>query len=273
MNQLQISVVMPALNEEENIKGAALDVIHAFRALNIRGEIVIVNDGSTDGTREIAEALAREYSEIKVIHHDRPQGIGASFWDGAVNGRGDVVTMLPGDGENDASEILRYLPLAEHVDVVIPFVYNKEIRSSARRAVSKLYKSIINLSFGMLLNYMNGTVMYRRSALLTLNLKSKGFFYQTELLIKAIRKGYLYAEVPYALRNRAEGDSKALTLKSFRRLSRDYLKMLAAVYFDKEIRLGAGINKNTITATRRCELGLYTRPEPVLSPMRNSEQL
>jgi glycosyltransferase involved in cell wall biosynthesis len=227
----QISVVMPALNEEANLERAVTETIQAFEKLGIKGELVLINDGSRDRTAEIANSLKQRFPFIQVIHHDQPHGIGGSFWEGSQIAKGEAVTMLPGDGENDPVEILRYLPLMEQVDIIVPFVYNVEVRGRHRRWVSRTYKAIINLSFGLLLNYMNGTVVYRRSVLNSLSLNSRGFFYQTELLIKAIRKGYLYAEVPYALGTRSTGKSKALTLKSFFKLSRDYLHTVYSVYF------------------------------------------
>lgn len=230
MSTYDISVVMPALNEQANLERAVEETVEAFKKLEINGEIVLINDGSQDQTGAIGDRLAQKYSFIQVIHHARPNGIGGSFWEGAHKSRGDVVTMLPGDGENDPIEILRYLPLMKEVDIVVPFVYNLEVRGRRRRWISRLYKAIINLSFGMLLNYMNGTVMYRRSVLLSLTLKARGFFYQTELLIKAIRMGYLYAEVPYALGTRSSGKSKATTLKSLFRLMRDYLRTVYQIY-------------------------------------------
>ena len=231
MSAYEISVVMPALNEENNVELAITETLQAFAKLKINGEIVVINDGSKDRTGEILERLKRQNPEIQVIHHEQPHGIGGSFWEGAHAARGDVVTMLPGDGENDPIEILRYLPLMKEVDIIVPFVYNVEVRGANRRWVSRTYKAIINLSFGLLLNYMNGTVVYRKSVLQSLTLNSRGFFYQTELLIKAIRKGYLYAEVPYALGTRSSGRSTALTMKSFVKLSKDYLITVYSVYF------------------------------------------
>ncbi len=231
MTSYDISIVMPALNEEANVERAVTETAEAFAKLSIHGEIVLINDGSRDKTREIAERLKERYPFMQVIHHQTPHGIGASFWEGAHAARGDVVTMLPGDGENEPTEILRYFPLMKEVDIIVPFVYNVEVRGHSRRWVSRTYKAIINLSFGLLLNYMNGTVVYRKSVLQSLNLHARGFFYQTELLIKAIRMGYLYAEVPYALGTRSSGKSKALTLKSFYKLSRDYLHTVYSVYF------------------------------------------
>ena len=231
MANYDISVVMPALNEEANVERAVTETMDAFEQLGIHGEIVLVNDGSKDRTGDIGDALKLKYKNLHMIRHRVPHGIGGSFWEGAHASSGDVVTMLPGDGENDPLEILRYLKLMKEVDIVVPFVYNVEIRGRRRRWVSRTYKAIINLSFGLLLNYMNGTVMYRKTVLQSLSLNSRGFFFQTELLIKAIRMGFLYAEVPYALGTRSTGKSKALTMKSLVKLCKDYLLTVYSVYF------------------------------------------
>jgi glycosyltransferase involved in cell wall biosynthesis len=223
----EISVVMPALNEEHNIALAVENTVAAFQRLNTKGEIIVINDGSTDRTAEIVEGLSRKYPFLKLIRHASPKGIGRSFWDGVEASSGENVTMLPGDAENDAHEILRYLPLMAQVDIVIPFVFNQGQRPFLRRLISKIYRGVINLTFGTSLNYMNGTVLYRRCVLESVELQSDGFFYQTELLVKCLRAGFLYAEVPYGLKRRAKGKSKALSLKSFRRLSADYLRTYA----------------------------------------------
>ena len=226
-----ISVIIPALNEESNLDRALQNVVEVFARLKIRGEIVAVNDGSTDRTQAIIEQWMKRLPFIRLVRHDNRMGIGASFWDGVGSSTGEIVTMLPGDAENDAYEILRYLPMMEHVDMVVPFVYNREVRSRTRRVISKLYISLINLSFGTGLNYFNGTVLYRKCIFDGISLKSAGFFYQTELLVKCIRRGYLYAEVPCALRHRSAGRSKALSLKSLLAVGRGYASTLAAVCF------------------------------------------
>lgn len=250
--QYKISIIMPALNEEDNISKAIENVVNSFNRLNVFGEIVVVNDGSTDRTKEIVDSLMKQYPFIQLVCHDTPKGIGASYWDGIWKAKGEIVTMLPGDAENDAYETLRYLPLMDHVDIVIPFIYNQNVRSWKRRMISKFYKGIINLSFGMLLNYMNGAVMYRKCVLQNITLKSSGFFYQTELLIKSIRNGYLYAEVPCALQQRLSGKSKALTFKSLRKVIRGYLTTMASVYiFDTK---NKHIVPDSVTALRHKQL-------------------
>jgi len=222
---------MPSLNEAKNIEQAVGNVADGFKQFGINGEIIVVNDGSTDETGKIAEGLSAAFPFTRVLHHSSPQGIGASFWDGVQNARGEIVTMIPGDGENDAPETLRYLPVMDHVDILIPFVYNKNVRSFRRRMLSVLYRGIINFSFGMTLNYMNGTVMYRKCILEGITFRSKGFFYQTELLIKSIRSGYLFAEVPYSLSLRSAGTSKATTLKSLVKVMNNFITIFSDVYF------------------------------------------
>lgn len=222
---------MPALNEAENLATAVTNVLASFRQLDIHGELIIVNDGSSDRTGEIAEAFAAEHADVRVLHHKKPQGIGGSFWHGVGEASGESVIMLPGDGENDATEILRYLPLLREVDIVIPFIYNREVRSPARRLLSIVYREIIKASFGLSLNYMNGTVIYRRNIFQGIELKNGGFFYQSELLIKTIRQGYLYAEVPCALRTRGSGDSRATSWKSLMKVLRGYLDTLRDMHF------------------------------------------
>ncbi|CAG1002742.1 glycosyltransferase family 2 protein [Geobacter sp.] len=227
-----VTVVMPALNEEGCLAASVANVLESFSRCGIAGELIIVNDGSGDGTGTLAERLRGEHpAVIGVIHHESPRGIGAAFWAGVERAGGEAVVMIPGDGENDAGEILGHLPLLQRVDMVVPYVGNPQVRTPARRLLSALYGKIVNLSFGLSLKYLNGTVMYRREALRGIELKSGGFFYQAELLIKTVRRGCRYAEVPYRLNRRHGGASKATTWRAFARVLRAYVAIFADVYF------------------------------------------
>ena len=152
-DQVSLSVIMPALNEENNIISAIERTLSAFDQTGINGEIVVVNDGSTDRTGTLVENRAASEQRVRMIVHKTPQGIGASFWDGVKEARGDIVTMFPGDDENEPLEPLRYFPLLENVDILVPFICNKGGRSKNRERVSSLYTFIINLTFGTRLNY------------------------------------------------------------------------------------------------------------------------
>lgn len=233
MSKLSLSVIMPALNEEENIRDAISSTLNAFSLYGINGEVVVINDGSTDRTKEIVEEAAKEDGRVRLINHDTPQGIGASFFEGAINSDNDVVVMFPGDNENDAESALCFYDTLEKVDILVPFIHNVEVRDRLRRVISSIYRFIINISFGINLNYTNGTVFYRRCIFDNVELKSHGFFYQAELLIKLIRKGYLFAEIPNMLLVRNSGESKATTLKSLINVIKNYVNLLIDIHIKR----------------------------------------
>lgn len=250
--QKALTVVMPALNEEHNIADAIDHTIEAFNIFGIDGEIVVVNDGSTDMTGLILEQKALEFAgHIRMIRHEKPKGIGASFWEGVDEANGAIVVMLPGDNENDPQETLRYARLLEHVDIVIPFLFNKEVRSLFRNLLSFVYRFIINSTFLVNFNYTNGTILYRRSILKELTNRSEGFFFQTDILIRAVKKGYLFAEVPYRLSMRKNGVSKAISFPSFWNVSRGYLRLVRDLYFIKKNKHEEIFSVDSQTAIRR----------------------
>jgi len=221
-----LTVIMPALNEESNILYALENTLRALDDFKLCGEIIVINDGCTDATERIVKEMMAKDNRIRTLKHDMPKGIGASFWDGVNSAGGNAVVMLPGDNENDPWEIFRYVKLLEHVDIVIPFVYNKEARSVFRNVLSFLYRFIINTTFLVNFNYTNGTVLYRKSILEELDYRSKGFFFQTDILIRTVKKGYLFAEIPYRLGFRKKGVTKAVSFPSLVQVIKGYLRLV-----------------------------------------------
>jgi len=222
---ISITVMMPALNEEANIKRAASDLIRVFQNTGYDWEIVLIDDGSSDGTGRIVDEIAEGESRVKVIHHVWPRGIGSCFREGIEESTKEVITWLPGDGENDPSELLKYLPLIEHVDIIIPFVINKRVRPLSRRILSAIYLAIINATFGTRFNYTNGNIIYRKKIFDMIKPQSNGFLVHAECLVRAIRAGFTFAEVPITLKERLEGDSKALLINSFFCVCREFISL------------------------------------------------
>ena len=206
---------MPCLNEEQTVRAAIEATLKALDTYEIRGEIILVNDGSTDKSLAIAKDCATTDSRVVIIDHHENKGIGSSFSTGVTHASKSHVVFIPADNENDLAEVLRYHFLLTNVDVLVPFIYNPEKRNITRRLLSAIYRFIINISFGTTFSYTNGTIVYNRKALTSTTFYSKGFFYQTEILIKLSRMGFLHAEVPLRLNNQPSRASKALTLKSF----------------------------------------------------------
>lgn len=247
---MNISIIMPALNEEKNIHEAVSNTLKAFEAYNIDGEVLVMNDGSTDNTLSIVEKIIAADSRVRVFTHPKPMGIGGSFWHGVDEAKNEVVSMFPGDNENDPYETLRYVSLIDHVDIIIPFVFNKETRSLFRNGLSQVYRFIINTTFLVNFNYTNGTVLYRKSVLKTLNYRNKDFFFQTDILVRAVKQGYLFAEVPYRLGVRSSGKSKAVSFPSFLRVARGYLKLMRHMHLRRSESKVKSYAEGSMTANR-----------------------
>lgn len=250
-DRMSISVIIPALNEEKNIVSVVTNTLKALDDFNIDGEIIVVDDGSTDATKRLAGDINKDDPRVSIITHKVTRGIGASFWDGVDASKGEITMMLPGDNENDSWESLRYYDLLEHVDIIIPFIYNREVRSTFRNIFSLIYRFIINTTFLVNLNYTNGTVLYRKSLLKKLDSRSDGFFFQTDILIRLVKKHYLFAEVPYMVGIREYGVSNALSYPSLLQVISGYLRLVRDIYFKKGRKHMILLSRDSLTLARR----------------------
>lgn len=244
-NSYKLSIIIPSYNEELNIKNVIDSIIEYSIITNNLFEIIVIDDGSTDRTFEISSEIAKKNCNIKVYKHDYNKGYGAAFWTGVLNAQGEYIVVIPGDGEGIVHETVYGIILLNDVDFVIPYIYNKENRSFSRRIISYLFTEIINLTFNTRLNYTNGSVIYKTSILRKIKLESRGFFFQTEILLRLIKSGYLYAEIPTFLSRRSTGVSKALSRLSLYNVVRDYLKTIYGIYIYKNYLID--IDKESIT--------------------------
>lgn len=248
--KLDVSMIMPALNEEQHIAAAIQSCLEALDHMDIKGETIVINDGSTDRTEAIIKSFMARDPRVRLISHDRPKGVGASFWSGVDLARGNFVVMLPGDNENDPMEILRYYSLLNSVDIVIPFVFNQQARSIFRNTLSFIYRFIINTTFLVNFHYTNGTVLYRKTLLDELEYRSDGFFFQTDILVRTVKHGYLFAEVPYRLGMRSQGVSRAITFPSLFQVIRGYLRLVRDIKFQPKSNVPKTFVEGSQTANR-----------------------
>jgi len=209
-----ISVVMPALNEAGNLAGAVEAVNRAAAKTDVDAEIILVDDGSTDGTGELADRLARERPGTRVVHHPVPRGLGYSYREGVGLAGKEFVVMLPGDDEIEAESVERMFSLAGTADMVIPYTENPGVRPPARRVVSAAFTRIMNALSGMKLRYYNGPVVHRRALLASVPMRTDGFAYQAEIITRLARGGASRVETGMRLKERAHGSSKAFKLRN-----------------------------------------------------------
>lgn len=222
-----LSVVIPALNEEGNIQGSIDSVTSAAERYFDDYEIIIVNDGSTDHTLEIVHANMAKNPCIRVISHDRPWGFGASYHDGRSHATKTYTVMVHGDNAFDKETLSNFFSNAGKADVICGYISNPEARSWVRRAVSRTYTTGMNFLFGMRLKYFNGLQIHKTEWLQKANIQSDGFGFQAELLIKAIKEGYSYLQVPTVHTERpGGGHTKIFKLKNIRSVMRTVIELI-----------------------------------------------
>ncbi|MDD5560798.1 MAG: glycosyltransferase family 2 protein [Candidatus Omnitrophica bacterium] len=191
-----ISVIVPALNEERGIEDTIKIILNALKKKFTRYEIIIFDDGSTDRTAEITDKLADTYNCIQVFHHKKPICIGGSYKKGISLAKMEYLIRI--NGKNDITEenLDKIFALAGVKDLVIPYMTNARERSFFRRSVSRAFTVIVNLIFGLNLKYYNHYVLSKRSAVNSIDLKTDSYAFQAEILVKLIKAGCSYIEVP-----------------------------------------------------------------------------
>lgn len=228
-NNINISICVPAFNEERSLEGSVEDLLTTLSPVVRWLEIIIVNDGSTDTTPRIAEQLANRYRQIKVIHHKKNAGIGVCYRDALAVAAGEYFTWFPSDHENAAVEFIQCLPYLKEKTVVTCNHRGLDPRPALRRWISCSYAFILNKYFHLDLKFYNGLTIYPVALLRTLPLVAKGFAFLAETLIRAIQSGYQVVELPSPLNNRIGGKSKSLTLASACQMLADLFRILTSV--------------------------------------------
>lgn len=212
---LSLSVFVFAYNEAESLGTVIKELDTTLREMNRPYEVVIIDDGSTDGTGAIADRLAGEFAGISVIHHERNYGLGGAYKTAFANARCDLVTFVCADGQIPARIIEQFLPLMDQKDMVLGYVPNRG-DSLLSKALSMSEKILFRILFGYMPKFQ-GVLMFRRELLNGLKLRSEGDKAWTiimELIIRVVRGGYRVMSVPVKFRLRMSGKSRVNNLST-----------------------------------------------------------
>lgn len=205
------SFIVPALNEEKSLPAVMEEIASvAVKCGVLDYEMIVVDDGSTDGTRAAVAELTSRYGNIRFVHNETRQGVGKSFLAGAAIAHKDCCLIVPGDNEFD----LGFFPAAVAAlsdgdsDLVVTYVANPSLRPPHRRIISFLYINVFNFMFRTSFRYTNGIVVYPTGWIRSKRLLSAGYTFQSEALLYACREGKRFAHVGMNIRRRVHGKSK-----------------------------------------------------------------
>lgn len=228
-----LSVFFPTYNEEGNIKETVSKASKVLDKYFKRWEILIVNDGSSDGTKEIIEKLQKEDSRVRVLNHKQNMGYGASLQTGFYNSKYDWIAFTDSDGQFDFSEILNFTKKQEEsgADIVIGY-YKKRRVSSLKIVTSKMWELAVMILFGLKVHDIDcGFKLVSKEVINKIpRLESeRGAFISSEFLIKSKKKGFKIVEIPVSHYPRTQGKGTGrnirVIIKSFVDLFRLWKKL------------------------------------------------
>ncbi len=210
----RVSVFLPAYNEVKNLEGAVTDIVWAADQVLTDYEILIIDDGSTDGTGLLADRLSRDNSRVRAVHQPRNMGIAAAYQRALAEARLDYFSFLPADGEIARESVRDILGSVGRADIVAPYHQNPQGRQLHRRFLTWASTGMVNVLFGQRMHYYQGPCIYPLALARSLPKSAGGFYFLTQMLIHALHAGYTYVEVGLTHVDRSHGRSKAVSAKN-----------------------------------------------------------
>ena len=223
---MSISIILPAYNEEANVKSAVERVSAVARQLGMDYEIILVNDGSTDRTGEIARELAEHIPNFRLVEHYPNRGYGGALKAGFAAATKELVAFVPADNQFDFAEVRRLLECLHQEKADIVSGYRAKRQDNFIRKLNAFgWNMLIRALFGYLCRDIDcGFKLFRREVLEHVTLVSNGAMIDTELLAGAKARGFRIAEVPVTHLPRVAGEATGANLKVIARAFRDLVR-------------------------------------------------
>ena len=229
----KLSVFLPVYNEEENIGNVVLNIKKVLQDIASEWELILVDDGSTDKSTELAKKLSDSDNRIRVITHKTNEGYGASIKTGLYNSKYPWIAFTDSDGQFDFAEITEFIKKQKEsqADLVIGY-YKKRQVPAFTKLTSKFWEFSVFFLFGLKVRDID--CAFKLISKKVVNsippLESKrGAFISSELLIKSVKAGFKIAQVPvnHFPRTRGTGTGRNLDVivKSFMDLFKLWKKL------------------------------------------------
>ncbi|HTV28825.1 MAG TPA: glycosyltransferase family 2 protein [Xanthobacteraceae bacterium] len=192
-----ISFIVPALNEELGIAPTVRTITAAAENCAVSDyEIILIDDGSTDGTYAAMSSAAKADSRVVVLRNERNLGLGTSIRRGIAAVRYSQFMVVPGDNDMSQALVELLLTFRNEAEILLTVPLNKETRTLGRNIISMIYQLIQMVAFSVYVAYINGPGIWPTAKVRAVGLAAKRFSIISEMNVKLLRSGCSYAELP-----------------------------------------------------------------------------
>ena len=218
---LSISVFFPCYNEEANVVRTTEAALAAVRKLSDDFEIIIVDDGSKDGTPGLADDLAKTHAEVRAVHNVPNRGYGGALQRGFTEATKPWVFYTDGDGQFDFEELGKVLPLLDEYDIVSAYRIDRQ-DPWFRKLFAWGWTTVVNLLLGLRLRDIDCAFkMFPRRLFDEIKMKSNGALIDGEVLSRASRLGYSIGQIGVRHYPRVEGEQSGANIRVIFRAFRE----------------------------------------------------
>jgi glycosyltransferase involved in cell wall biosynthesis len=208
-----LSVFLPSHNEEGNVERIVGAYVSELPRVTDNYEVIVVNDGSSDRTGEIADRLAAQNPHVKVVHHSVNRGYGGAVTSGIRASTQPYVLLSDGDGQFDPADIERMTPLVPEYDVVAGRRLSRA-DPLMRRINGKAWTTLVRALFGITITDIDcGFKLFKREFLERIELRAHGAMISTELMARLAGRGAKVTEVDVQHLPRVAGEQSGANLK------------------------------------------------------------
>lgn len=225
-----LSVIIPCYCAEISLPNLVKQTILDAKRFTKNYEIILVDDCSPDKTGEVATLIAKDYKNIKVIHHKINFGLGKALWTGIQACQNDVIVWIPSDDQSllkDQEELFKKIGES---DIVLGYRSSRFDYALFRKILSYGYLLLLRIFFNLKFRDVNWTQVYKRKVFAKVKMKSFSPVFSTELIVKAIKHGFVISEAPAIYRSRSNGVTKMANLPIVFKMLKDLTKLRLGLF-------------------------------------------
>ncbi len=218
---MKLSIIIPVFNEEKTIE-TLLKKVLAVKLGSVKKEVVVIDDASSDKTREVLSKFKVQSSKFKILSHTKNQGKGAAIRSGIKESTGELIIIQDADLEYDPNDYLKLIkPIQQKMAEVVygtrlknyplSFLDGEKTILPSHLIANRFLTALTNFLYGSNLTDMETCYkLFKRSVLKNITLKSNGFDFEPEITAKILKKGITILEIPIKVKPRSYAEGKKI---------------------------------------------------------------